>query len=107
MGTVREGKFSTGIACIIHYGLLQTSPSTSQALLSNAEHVAKVLSETLGSDDTEVIKTGPNIGNWADYKQNVVISLTTFPCMFVYSYQSWAHIKLQCRWRICVPRWGW
>ena len=65
MGTVREGKFSTGIACIIHdhYGILQTSPSTSQALLSNAEQVAKVLSETLGSDDTEVIKTGPNIGN--------------------------------------------
>ena len=88
MGTVREGKFSTGIACIIHYGLLQTSPSTSQALLSNAEHVAKVLSETLGSDDTEVIKTGPNIGNSAAYQQNAMVLLTIFPCMFVYSYQS-------------------
>ena len=65
MGTVREGEVSTGFAYIIHdhYGILQTSPSTSQALLSNAEHLANILSETLASDDTEVIKTGPNIGN--------------------------------------------
>ena len=42
---------------------LQTSPSTSQALVSGAEQVTKLLSATLTSETTEAIKTKPNIGN--------------------------------------------
>ena len=45
------------------YALLQTSPSTSQALVSGAEMVTQLLSETLTNDVTEVIKAKPNIGN--------------------------------------------
>ena len=48
---------------IVLYVILQTSPSTSQALVSGAEKVTKLLSETLTSDASEVIKAKPNIGN--------------------------------------------
>ena len=44
------------------YALLQTSPSTSQALVSGAEQFASILSETLSNDTTEVTKAKPNIG---------------------------------------------
>ena len=43
--------------------LLQTSPSSSQGLVSGAEQVTKLLSATLTSETTEAIKTKPNIGN--------------------------------------------
>lgn len=42
---------------------VQTSPSTSQALVSSAEQVTKLLSQALTNDTTEAIKTKPNIGN--------------------------------------------
>ena len=43
---------------------MQTSPSISQALVSSAEQVTKLLSETLTNDVTEVTKARPNIGNY-------------------------------------------
>lgn len=43
--------------------LFQTSPETSQALLSDAEQYAKLLSKTLNNDTTKAMKTKSNIGN--------------------------------------------
>ena len=48
---------------VVLYVTLQTSPNTSQALVSGAEQVTKLLSETLTNDVTEVTKARPNIGS--------------------------------------------
>ena len=48
---------------MVLYASLQSSPSTSQALVGSAEQVTKILSETLTSDVTEVTKARANIGN--------------------------------------------
>ena len=50
-------------ALIVLHAIPQTSPSTSQDLVSSAEQVTKLLSETLTNDATEAIKTRPNISN--------------------------------------------
>ena len=47
------------------HAIVQTSPSTSQALVSGTEQFTKILSKTLSNDATEVIKTKPNIGKAA------------------------------------------
>ena len=52
-------------AFIALHTILQTSPSTSQALVSGTEQFTKILSETLSNDVTEVTKTKPNIGKVA------------------------------------------
>ena len=49
------------------YTLFQTSPSTSQDLVSGAEKVTQLLSETLNNDATEVIKAKTNIGKVASH----------------------------------------
>ena len=44
---------------------MQTSPSISQALVSSAEQLTKLLSTTLTNNITEAIKAKPNIGNYS------------------------------------------
>ena len=67
------------------YIISQTSPSTSQALVSSAEQLTKLLSETLTDDVTEVTKARPYIGNYGVCRPNAVI---LFVFMFACSYQS-------------------
>ena len=62
MGATRKCNISLCNGFIISQTLFQTSPSTSQALVSGAEQVTKLLSKTLTSEKTEAIKTQPNIG---------------------------------------------
>ena len=50
------------VLCTV-YASLQSSPSTSQALVNSSEQVTKVLSETLTDDVAEVTKARENIGN--------------------------------------------
>ena len=61
--------------------LLQTSPSTSQALVSGAEKVTQLLSETLNNDTTKVIKAKPNIGKVARPLGIIVVYFLT--CLFI------------------------
>ena len=68
---------------IVLYLVLQTSPSTSQDLISGAEQVTKLLGQTLTNDTTEAMKIRPNIGN--TNKPNVLV---IFLYTFVHSYQS-------------------
>ena len=63
--------------------ILQTSPSTGQALVRGAEQVTKLLSETLTSDTTEAIKTRPNIGQII-----IMLIVVLFLLSLVCSYQS-------------------
>ena len=53
---------------------MQTSPSTSQALVSGAEQFVTLLSETLNNDTTEVTKAKPNIGKVSKSFGNFVVS---------------------------------
>ena len=55
--------------------MLQTSPSTSQSLVRNAEQLTRLLSETLTNDTTEAIQTRTNIGN---YKAHVLLHITDY-----------------------------
>ena len=48
--------------CCFISNVLQTSPTTSQVLVSSAEQVTKLLSETFTDEVTEVTKARPNIG---------------------------------------------
>ena len=52
---------------------MQTSPSTSQALVNSTEQFASILSETLNDDTTEVTKAKPNIGKVSKSFGNFVV----------------------------------
>ena len=78
MGAVGKSKVAIQHCYFISSIIIQTSPSTSQALVSGAEQVAKLLSETLTNDTTEAIKIRPNIGIY-NYNHMFVVL-----CMYMY-----------------------
>ena len=85
MGAAGKGKRQSHLQYIAPYvpTLSQTSPETSQALVSGAEMYAELLSETLNNDTTEVVKTKPNIGTYCNS-----IYIATYHPSCVHSYQS-------------------
>ena len=60
MDSIRKSK----IMHIVHFiiPLYQISPTTSQALVRDAEQVAKLLNNTLTNDSKEITKSRSNIG---------------------------------------------
>ena len=67
--------------CCLISNILQTSPSTSQDLVSGAEQVTKLLSETLTDDVTEVTKARPYIGKYIQLIE--YCDITFIPSLYV------------------------